>query len=477
MRYPHLAARIFNTPLLVHPGKLDAIIAGLGDRLVGASVDNPGSVCSADAGVPAEMFSTKRGERSDGGYRVVDGVAVISASGALVHRTQINAADSTYLLGYDELAGRLEAAVADPEVHAVLQVFDSPGGEVSGAFEYADRIHATRGAKPLWAVADSMAASAAYLAAAAFDELAVAATGYVGSIGVVMRHVDMSHALHQEGVKVTHIFAGARKVDGSPYEPLGRDVQARYQQEVDDLYGMFVAAVARYRAPHGLGAEAVAATQADTYRGAAGVALGLADRTATTDQLLTELAALRARKSYFGPSARQSVSPPASPQGARMSGITKTAPPDSGTPQDELAAAREDGYAHGMAKGLATGVETGRTEGLAQGRTEGAEAERARIRAVREQSLAGHEALIEQLAFDGHTTAAEAASAVLAAERTVRAAAAQAHFNDAPAAAASSPAPVDAPPGKSEQVAAAKAYAAQHGTDFVGAMKALGYAA
>ena len=35
MKYPHLAARLFNTPLFVHPQKLDAIIAGLGARLLG----------------------------------------------------------------------------------------------------------------------------------------------------------------------------------------------------------------------------------------------------------------------------------------------------------------------------------------------------------------------------------------------------------------------------------------------------------
>ena len=33
--YPHLADRLLNTPLLLHPQKLDAIIAGLGQRLLG----------------------------------------------------------------------------------------------------------------------------------------------------------------------------------------------------------------------------------------------------------------------------------------------------------------------------------------------------------------------------------------------------------------------------------------------------------
>ena len=40
MKYPHLAARLFNTPLFVHPQKLDAIIAGLGARLLGGEISS-----------------------------------------------------------------------------------------------------------------------------------------------------------------------------------------------------------------------------------------------------------------------------------------------------------------------------------------------------------------------------------------------------------------------------------------------------
>ena len=54
-------------------------------------------------------------------------------------------------------------------------------------------------------------------------------------------------------------------------------------------------------------------------------------------------------------------------------------------------------------------------------RAEGANGERERIKAVRGQSLAGHEQLIEQLAFDGKTTGPEAAVAVLNAERSLAA--------------------------------------------------------
>jgi hypothetical protein len=57
---------------------------------------------------------------------------------------------------------------------------------------------------------------------------------------------------------------------------------------------------------------------------------------------------------------------------------------------------------------------------LAQARQEGAEAERGRIQEVRMQLVSGHEALIEELAFDGKTTGPEAAVRVIAAEKLVR---------------------------------------------------------
>ena len=356
MKYPHLAARLFNTPLLVHPGKLDAIIAGLGGRLLGSAVQL--DAVADSAGIAPEMFSTRRGERGDAGYVITDGVAVIHASGALVHRSRMDGA-SSYLLGYNELAIQVEAAQSDPSVHAVLQVWDSPGGEVSGAFEYAQRMHALRGSKPMWAIADSMAASAAYLGGSAFEHLAVSSTGYVGSIGVVMRHVDFSRALDNDGIRVTHIFAGSHKVDGNPYEPLPKSVQAEMQAEIDGLYTMFVDAVAQHR---GISAESVRATQAQVYRGEAAVSLGLADRVATTDQLISELSAQRARTYPAGPSARIT----ATTQGVTMSGTTHQAP--AGAAPNAAAAAPV--------------AATFSQADLDQARTAGASAERERVTAI-----------------------------------------------------------------------------------------------
>jgi signal peptide peptidase SppA len=433
MKYPQLAAQIFNVPLLVHPQKLDAIIAGLGGRLTGAG--HVEIVDPAAAELPAEMFSTRRGARNKAGYSVTDGVAVIFASGALVHREQFNMADSTYFLGYDRLASQLEAAMDDTDVHAVLQVYDSPGGQVAGAFEYAERIHALRGKKPMWAIGDDLAASAAYLGASAFEQVAVTSTGYLGSIGVVMRHVDWSRALANDGIQVTHIYAGTHKVDGTPYEPLSRSVHDDLQAEVDGLYTLFVDTVANHRR---IDSDAVRGTQARTFRGQAAVAARLADRLATADELISELAALRVRSHPVGQSAR---STPGN-QGELMSGNASGGQTAAQTPPAAQPAMTRES------------LERDNPALFAQLRVEftaaGAAAERDRSAAVRAQGLPGHEALIEQLATDGKTTGPEAAAAVLSAERSLRTAQATALAMDAPTAAPSSAAPAAEPKASAE---------------------------
>lgn len=360
MSYPFVAQRIFNVPLLIHPQKLDAIIAGLGPRLLGAPLtDRTGLVGADHAPLEPALFSTRRGERADRGYRVVDGVAVLNVSGALVHRSRFLMADSSFLQGYNDLAVDLEDAMGNPDVHAVLQVYDTPGGEVQGAFEYAQRVLDMRGKKPMRAIADGMAASAGYLGASAADELAITTTGYGGSVGVVMRHVDFSRALANDGITVTHVFAGAHKVDGNPFEPLPAAVRAELQGEIDAIYTEFVDAVARHRR---VDAAAVRKTEAATYRGVSAIAAGLADRIATTDQLIAELAALRARSYPAGPASAHS-----SKENPAMTGTTTQ--PSATTP------------AAGPAATAATGATTPAAD-IDRARADGAAGERARTAAI-----------------------------------------------------------------------------------------------
>ncbi|MGD7175730.1 S49 family peptidase, partial [Ralstonia pseudosolanacearum] len=171
---------------------------------------------------------------------------------------------------------------------AILLDVDSPGGESGGVFDLADRIRAAAAIKPVWAAANDMAFSAAYALACAASRVFVSRTGGVGSIGVIAMHVDQSVKDAKDGVRYTAVFAGARKNDLNPHEPITDEAQAQLQAEVSRIYRLFVATVGSYR---GLSAEAVTATEAGLFFGQDAVAAGLADAVGTFEDALAQLTA------------------------------------------------------------------------------------------------------------------------------------------------------------------------------------------
>jgi len=288
MRNPVLFSRIFNTPLMIQATKLDAIVAGIGGRfgLDAASLPKP------------EAFLAKTGNEVTSNYQINGNVAVIDIFGVLSHRGIVEGA-SSYVVGYDHYAKVVNAALADPTVKSILLQMDSPGGEVSGAFELASLIKQASQIKPVKTVISSMAASAGYLLASAANEIAISDTGIAGSIGVVMRHIDMSKAAEMDGISVTYIYAGDRKIDGNPFQPLPDNVKADLQTQIDKLYSLFVTTVANNR---NLTTEHVRAQQAAIYTGQDAIDAGLADRIATPDEILADMQKLSTnqRSIYMG---------------------------------------------------------------------------------------------------------------------------------------------------------------------------------
>lgn len=266
---PHLAARLFGVPLAIHRSKLDVILSVLGAR-----------IGLADLAAPVGYTPAARAPGPPSGK-----VAVIPIHGTLVRRTSGIEAESG-LASYTGIAAQLDAALASPEIAAILLDIDSPGGESGGVFDLADRIRAASEVKTVWAVANDMAFSAAYALASAATRVFVARTGGVGSIGVIAMHVDQSVKDAQDGVRYTAVFAGERKNDLNPHEPISTEAHAVLKAEVDRIYDLFVETVARHR---GLDADAVRATEAGLFFGPDAVATGLADAVGSLDDALTQL--------------------------------------------------------------------------------------------------------------------------------------------------------------------------------------------
>lgn len=272
MQLPHIAARLYGTPLLINRPKLDVILSVLGERIDWQGAD------LANGAMPSRAIGM-------GSIRNAPaGIAIIPVQGTLVKRALgIEAASG--LTSYSDIHAILDAAMQDPNVRGILLDVDSPGGETGGVFELADAIRKAAASKPIWAVANDNAFSAAYAIASSASRLIVTRTGGVGSIGVVAMHVDQSAANSKNGITYTAITAGARKGDYSPHEPLSTEAQARLQTEVSRLYDIFVEHVAVMR---NMDVSAVQATEAGIYFGPEGVAAGLVDAVMSFDEVLVE---------------------------------------------------------------------------------------------------------------------------------------------------------------------------------------------
>ncbi len=184
--------------------------------------------------------------------------------------------------------------MADPSIGAIVLDVDSPGGTVAGTVETAAAVRAAAAVKPVVAVANTLAASAAYWIASQARELVVVPSGDVGSIGVMTAHVDASRLYERLGIAVTVVKSDRYKGEGLDFGPLDDDARAHLQSRVDAMHAAFVSAVAEgRRVPEKRVRESFG--QGRVVAAAAAVERGMADRVATIDDVVAGLATGRGR--------------------------------------------------------------------------------------------------------------------------------------------------------------------------------------
>ena len=235
----------------------------------------------------SKMLADPERERVDrAGVTLSERVAVIPVTGPLFHR-----ASGYMLMGvttYQGVASAVRAATRDESVNEIILDIHSPGGVASGCFEAAAEIAEMAKEKRITAVVNEAAFSGAYMLAAAATERVVPESGSVGSIGVVMTHVDVSKAAEQVGFRFTHLFRGKHKVDGTPYESLTEQAKAEFDRQLDQSYSLFTSSVAQML---GVPEQQIRETEARIYTGDDAVRAGLADRVVKVRDFLSEVAA------------------------------------------------------------------------------------------------------------------------------------------------------------------------------------------
>lgn len=169
------------------------------------------------------------------------GVAVIPVEGVILRQGL-----GRGTTGLQSLHAALDAALAAPEVRAVLFSIHSPGGQARGVKEAADAIFAARRIKPCAAFVDGLCASAAYWLASATGAVYAGPSADVGSIGVILRHMDKSGLNKELGLAFTYVTAGSYKAVGNPDAALSERDLGVLQARVDAIYDMFCGDVAQH---------------------------------------------------------------------------------------------------------------------------------------------------------------------------------------------------------------------------------------
>jgi len=394
-----IAERALNRPLLIHPDKVPLILGVLEGRIPLGDIG--GMRAEAEANIdslPAEARAIMRGPAPQGSRffgdvvdvdpatgatkglpyrRTKEGVAIVSVVGTLVNRGAWIGSNSGEV-SYEGIKFQLATALADPRATSILLDIESPGGEAVGAFEVASAVRAANAQKPVVAVANGMAASAAYAIASGAGRIVATPSAVVGSIGVVLLHVDYSRYLDKQGVTPTFVFAGAHKVDGNPYEPLPDTVREDMQREINQFYDLFVETVAAGR--RGVSPAAIRETEARVFIGSEAVERGLADAVGTFEDVLADLSTRGASRS-----------PPSRPKGASMDTNTPAAAPVAAVPASPAPAAAPPVDAAAIAQ-----------------------AERERVLGIQNAAFAGQEAMAADFIARG-TSVGEAAIAFNAA--------------------------------------------------------------
>jgi len=272
--YGQIVTKIQDTPWMITEGGLRMILQIVNSHLEGK------------VSLEEIRQRTEGGKRNRGSIPRQEGaVGLLPLHGPIFPKanlmTELSGATSMEQFQQD-----FRALMRNDRVTSILLDVDSPGGSSFLVREMADEIREAREVKPIYAVANAMAASAAYMIASSASELYASPSAFVGSVGTYYVHTDDSELKEKIGIKETVIHEG--KFKAALMTPLTPETREHIQQMVSDTQDSFVEAVAlgRYTtvedvtANYGEGGVVTAKRALDA---------GMVDGVSTFDEVLASL--------------------------------------------------------------------------------------------------------------------------------------------------------------------------------------------
>lgn len=237
--YLRIAAKIRESNWLITEEGLDLICSIVDRRMRGDKLTDE------EIAVQLEMVNSHGSDVATRGT-VEGGIGVLPIYGPIFGKanmmTEMSGATSLESFRKD-----FASMLGDPSIKSIILDIDSPGGTSEMVATTGKEIFDAREIKPVVALANGMAGSAAYWLASQAQEFYMTPDGSVGSIGAYTVHEDQSAMDAKQGIKYTYISAGPYKTEGNPHEPLSREGEEYRQEVINELYDEFVSVVASGR--------------------------------------------------------------------------------------------------------------------------------------------------------------------------------------------------------------------------------------
>ena len=219
---------IGKTPWAIKPDALEKIIS-----IANRSYSDPNLVAAIKSEQSLSIESTDNSE-----------IAVIDIFGPIFTRADLFS-DISGAASLDSLERRVDEALYDDSILAIVLRIDSPGGEVTGTHEFANYLDEACEIKPIVAYVQGMACSAAYWIASATSHIYVDKTAILGSIGVVAAWTDDSLARSAAGLTDYEVVSS--QSPKKRLDPTKDDGRAELQIQLDGLADIFIDDVAAFR--------------------------------------------------------------------------------------------------------------------------------------------------------------------------------------------------------------------------------------
>src|SRR6478736_773751 len=131
-------------------------------------------------------------------YEPVGSIGLINIKGSLING-KAGYARLWGVTGYDDIRAAMTQAVADQNIDAIMLCVNSGGGAVAGVQDLSDYMQSVDAVKPLLTYTETVMASAALWLGLNGRQVLGSATAIMGSIGVLMTHVDATKAMEMQG--------------------------------------------------------------------------------------------------------------------------------------------------------------------------------------------------------------------------------------------------------------------------------------